>query len=67
MAMTDMERLRVLIKHWIEHNEEHAGEFRKWAEKAKSSGNSAVCDDILNSVEKLKAANEHLRVALEKL
>ena len=30
--MNEVEKLRVLIPHWIEHNEEHASEFRDWAE-----------------------------------
>jgi len=49
MAKTDMfapltdalglqEKLEILLKHWVEHNEEHAGEFQKWAEKAKALG-----------------------------
>ena len=67
MAKTDMEKLQILIKHWIEHNEEHAGEFKEWAERAKSFGNTAVHDDILNAIEKLRDADEHLRKALEKL
>ena len=67
MAKTDMEKLQVLLNHWIEHNEEHGEEFKKWAEKAKSSGNTAVHDDILNAIEKLRDVNEHLRKALEKL
>ena len=32
--MSEVEKLRVLIPHWIEHNKEHAAEFRKWAEQA---------------------------------
>ena len=67
MAKTDMEKLQILLNHWIEHNEEHAGEFEEWAEKAKSSGNAAVHDDILKAVGKLRDANEHLRKALERL
>ncbi len=67
MAKTDMEKLQILIKHWIEHNEEHAEEFKEWAEKAKSSDNAEVCDDILNAVENLRDANKHLSKALEKL
>ena len=27
---TEMERLRVLLAHWIEHNAEYAAEFRRW-------------------------------------
>jgi nickel/cobalt exporter len=67
MAKTDMEKLRILIDHWIEHNEEHADEFRKWAERAKSAGNEDIYDDILKAIEKLHDANENLRAALEKL
>jgi hypothetical protein len=33
-AVTDLEKLRVLLPHWIEHNAEHAAEFRQWAERA---------------------------------
>ena len=67
MAKTDMEKLQILIEHWIEHNAEHAEEFRKWADKAKSAGNDAVCDHILEAIQQLQDANEHLRIALEKL
>jgi len=67
MAKTEMEKLQMLIKHWIEHNEGHAGEFKKWAERAKSAGDIAVHDDIMSAIEKLNNANEHLREALGKL
>ena len=33
-----MERFKVLLAHWIEHNEEHAKEFMEWAERAKEEG-----------------------------
>jgi hypothetical protein len=32
--MTDIEKLRALLPHWIEHNGEHAAEFSNWSEKA---------------------------------
>jgi hypothetical protein len=32
--MNETDKLRVLIPHWIEHNSEHADEFRRWAEQA---------------------------------
>ncbi len=67
MAKTDVEKLRILIEHWIEHNEEHADEFGKWAERARASGNEAVHDDILKAIEKLRDANANLRAALKKL
>jgi hypothetical protein len=36
--MTDQSKLRALLPHWIEHNAEHAAEFRNWAEKARAAG-----------------------------
>jgi hypothetical protein len=29
--MDETDKLRVLIPHWIDHNNEHAAEFRGWA------------------------------------
>lgn len=36
MSEQEKEKLKVLLDHWIEHNKEHADEFREWAEKAKN-------------------------------
>jgi cobalt/nickel transport system ATP-binding protein len=35
---SDMEKLRILIEHWVEHNNEHAETYVQWAEKAKKAG-----------------------------
>jgi len=47
-AMNELDKLRVLIPHWIEHNREHAEEFRRWAEQA-----GDVSADILAAAEAL--------------
>ncbi|HEY84496.1 MAG TPA: hypothetical protein G4N96_05205 [Chloroflexi bacterium] len=60
--MNDQEKLRVLIPHWIEHNHEHADEFRRWAEQA---GDAAP--DIQAAAEAITRANESLAAALKKL
>jgi hypothetical protein len=60
--MNELEKLRVLIPHWIEHNEEHAEEFRHWAIEA---GEASA--DILAAAETLAHSNEFLVSALEKL
>jgi hypothetical protein len=52
----------MLIPHWIEHNEEHADEYQRWAEKA-----AEASVDLLAAVEALKKVNLTLGVALEKL
>ena len=60
--MNEQDKLRVLIPHWIEHNEEHTSEFRRWAEQA-----GVAQADILLAVEMMRHVNEPLTAALEKL
>jgi hypothetical protein len=36
--MDETEKLRVLLPHWIEHNGEHADEFRRYAPRAGVAG-----------------------------
>ena len=60
--MNKADKLRVLIPHWIEHNNEHADEFRRWAKQA---GDAAP--NILAASTAIVQANESLATALEKL
>lgn len=36
--MDVMEKLGKLIPHWMEHNEEHARSYLRWAEEAEAAG-----------------------------
>ena len=65
--MEDINKLEHLMKHWAEHNTEHAAEFRQWAMKAAQSGEQAVHDEIMKAASQLQLANEALNTALEKL
>jgi len=67
MEKAEKEKLEILLKHWIEHNTEHAEEFTDWAEKAKGSGQAVVYDDIMQAVQQMKNVNVNLLKALEKL
>lgn len=60
--MNEQAKLRILIPHWIEHNEEHAEEFRQWAEHA---GDAAP--EVQAAADAMARANESLTKALEKL
>jgi antirestriction protein ArdC len=57
--VSEREKLLVLLPHWIEHNEEHAAEFRRWAEQA-----GPARQDILRAAAALEQANDALRQAL---
>ena len=67
MEKTELEKLAVLIPHWVEHNEEHGKEFRKWADRANAQGHAAVHDEILQAIEQMDRANASLLKALEHL
>ena len=60
--MNEIEKLRVLIPHWIEHNQEHAAEFREWAEQA-----GGAAPEILAAANEMIKANANLEAALKKL
>jgi hypothetical protein len=42
-------RLRKMVEHWISHNEDHAGSYRQWANRARAAGYGAA-GDILEQV-----------------
>lgn len=60
--MNELEKLRVLLPHWIEHNEEHAAEFRQWAKRAGEAG-----PDIVAAAHQMGGVIRSLWAALEKL
>jgi len=62
----DRKKLRILLSHWIEHNRGHAEEFRRWAEKAKKLGQTAVYDDMMQAAQQMNKANEFLLAALDR-
>ncbi len=56
----EVETLRILLAHWIEHNNSHEQGFREWAEKAERIGNAKVYEMILKAADSLKAASDYL-------
>ena len=63
----DLVKLRILLPHWIEHTQDHAASFRKWAERARELGLEAVAEQIEVAVERMATCNQALRAALEAL
>jgi hypothetical protein len=60
--LTEADKLRALLPHWIEHNQEHAEEFRNWSTHA-----GKASEDIKTAAERMEAANDALRHALTEL
>ena len=60
--MDEREKLRVLIPHWIEHNQEHAQEFEQWAQRAPE-----ISEYIVEAARAMAEVNQKLAVALKAL
>jgi hypothetical protein len=58
----ETQKLRMLIPHWIDHNQEHAQEFIRFLEVA---GDAAV--DLQKAAEQMNLVNQALETALEKM
>ena len=61
-TMTGREKLLAMLPHWIEHNAQHAADFRLLAALA---GEAEA--DIEAAAAQMEAANEALATAMEKL
>jgi hypothetical protein len=63
--MDQKKKLSVVIEHWIEHNESHMGEYKKWAQTAGELGLDLVKTEIEEAVGKLSQSNKYLGKALK--
>jgi hypothetical protein len=67
MSTDDKSKLKTLLSYWVEHNEEHSGEFREWAEKAKEMGEADVADEIMQAVGHMDKVSEILSKTMKRL
>ena len=58
------EKLMKLLSHWIKHNEDHALNYRNWAEKAKTNGKGQTAGLLEEAAELSLAVNEKFEAAL---
>jgi hypothetical protein len=65
--MDEKKKLWVVIGHWVEHNESHMGEYKKWAQRAGELGLDLVKTEIEEAVGKLSQSNQHLKKALKSM
>lgn len=56
----DEKTLKILLLHWINHNETHEEGFREWVEKAREIGKEETANHIEKAIEYMQKANEML-------
>ena len=67
MSSEEKSRLKIILAHWVEHNEDHSREFKEWAEKARQMGEEEVADEILQAVGNMDKVTEIFNRTLKKL
>lgn len=65
--MEQIEKLGVLLQHWIDHNRGHVEEFTKWRDVAAQEGKEGVAKAIEEAMNQMGRVNDHLGKALEEV
>ena len=58
------EKLIKILDHWIKHNEDHAQNYKKWAEDAKSKGLTEAGELLIEAAGMSLAINAKFEQAL---
>lgn len=56
----DEKTLKILLSHWVNHNETHEDGFREWVDKARVIGKEETAINIEKAIEYMQKANEML-------
>lgn len=62
--MDNVEKLRVLLQHWIDHNIGHVEEFEKWRDIMSEDGKDSIAGNIGEAIKTMETVNEQLKKAL---
>ena len=62
--MTELEKLKHLLEHWIEHNEAHVKTYSEWAAKAESLGEKRISEMLKQIAVESKKLEELFKKAL---
>lgn len=65
--MNNLEKLQVLLPHWIKHHAEHASELRILAERIQLAGLADAAEKLLAAAASLQQASDHLSNLLAEL
>ena len=65
--MTDLDKLRHLLKHWMEHNDAHVNTYDEWARKAEDMGEKELSEILEQITRESRKLNALFQKALESI
>lgn len=63
MDRKDIEKLNILLPHWIEHNDSHLKAYLEWADRLSGEQWAATAGHIREASDAIARANESFRAA----
>ena len=63
--MTEIDKLKHLLKHWLDHNDAHIDTYSEWASKAESLGEKELSEILKQIAEDSKKLNNLFDKALK--
>lgn len=63
--MNNVEKLRVMLQHWIEHNKGHVEEFAKWKSVMEEEEQAGIARQIAEAIAAMDDVNVRLESALK--
>lgn len=64
---TNLEKMRILLPHWVEHSHSHQAEFKKWVEIARAEGQADAAGEIDKAIALMAETEKALGKAMELL
>jgi rubrerythrin len=65
--MDFLEKAKIRLNHWMEHNEEHQKEYQEFANQLEEAGQKGAADSIREMAQLANQSNDCLRKAIEQL
>ena len=65
--MENVEKLRVLLQHWIDHNKGHVDEFENWRKLMTDENQDKLAGHITEAIKLMATVNAELGKALHEV
>ena len=65
--MESIEKLRVLLKHWIDHNGGHVAEFEKWSPALAGENRNSTAEALGRAIAQMDEVSATLQAALDEI
>ncbi|MCD6256586.1 hypothetical protein J7J45_00810 [Candidatus Aerophobetes bacterium] len=63
----DIEKIKLLLPHWIKHNEEHTDEYKRWLERIRKDVSKDMVKNMEKAIQLMEESNKYLKSTLDEM